>query len=187
MAQPQRKKRHDRILSGMAHPDEIRCDMVTGPFDEATRRMDRKWGIDRLPDLVSVATAEKWGGALAKLNAAIQSGDVAETRSRVEVCLRGLTTMDAEATAAGQPTADPTVWECEHDGHRFGIIADITMWQSASDKRPDLQIVGIKEVAVAIHALRNSLPAIDEMRKAFPGATITAIRPKQDMEDEIPY
>ena len=190
MTRPYRQKRHDRILAGMAHPDEIRCDMMTGPLDEATRRMDRKWGVDRLPDLVSVSTAEKWGAALAKLNAAIQSGDTDATKARVEVCLRGLSAMDAEATAAGRQPANPQIWEYEYEGLRFGLVQDIDQWPAAQASRPDLQIVGLREAAIALHAMRNSLPVIAEVRKNFPGAEITKITRTANADlggDEIPF
>lgn len=190
MAKPVRQKRHDRILHGSgASQAEIRCDMATGPFDEAVLRMDRKWGVDRLPELVSPATADKWGLAMAQLNEAISSEDYEMTVARVGVCLRGIAAMDAEAEAAGQPKSNPDVWEYEYDGHRFGIIADGREWPAAKEKRPDLTIYSMREVAVALHAHRNAVAAV---KASFPGAEVTKIqRPltalEKELDDEIRF
>lgn len=187
MSSPNRKKRHDRILGGMSSADEIRCDMVTGPLDEATRQMDRKWGVDRLPDLVGIQTADKWGQALANLNAAIQSGDVEITKARTAACIRGLAVMDAEAVAAGASTSDPDIWEAEHDGMRVGVIRDGVEWQAAAAKRPDLTIVFMKELVVALHAYRSALPVVNAVKGAFGGAHIVNIKNREDQEDAIPF
>jgi hypothetical protein len=37
--------------------------------------MDKKWGVDRLVELVSPDMAERYGAAMAKLNAAIDARD----------------------------------------------------------------------------------------------------------------
>lgn len=190
MTAPYRKKRHDRILAGMAAPDEIRCDMVTGPLDHATRQMDRKWGVDRLPDLVSLETAAKWGDALAKLNVAIQSGDVETTKARTAACIRGLAVMDAEATAAGHQPANPAVWEIEHNGKRIGIFADSVEWQAAAAARPDLTLYSLAEVAVALLAYREAGPVIEAVKSSFPGAAIVSIRQPANIDlggDYIPF
>lgn len=185
-----RQKRHDRILHGSgASQAEIRCDMATGPFDEAIRRMDRKWGVDRLPELVSPATADRWGLALAQLNEAISAGDHEMTVARVGVCLRGIAALDAEAEAAGQPKSNPEVWEYEYDGHKFGVIADGREWPAAQEQRPGLTIYSMREVAVALHAHRNS---VAEVKAHFPGAEVVGIRKQRtaleaSLDDEIPY
>lgn len=189
MAKPIRKNRHDRILSGSgASADEIRCDMATGPFDAKVREMDRKWGVDRLPELVSPATAERWGLAMAHLNEAISSADHKMTVARVEACLRGLAVMDAEATQAGHQTSDPNVWEYEYEGHTFGVIEDGREWPAVQDKRPGLTIYSMREVAVALHTHRN---AVATVKANFPGANVVAIRQRTDLEkeldDEIPF
>lgn len=188
-ARPRRQHIHDRITgSGLtASADVIRCDFVTGPFDEAVRAADLAWGVDRLPDLVSIQTAERWGDAIAKLNAAIDAGDVETTKARVAACIRGLAVMDAEARAAGHAPADPDVWEVEHDGLRLGLIRDPAQWQAAAHKRPDLTIVSLAEAAVALAALRNTAPVVDAVKTHFPGAAITSIRKRPIEDDEIPF
>ena len=45
------------------------CDYALAPFDRRFREMDKKWGCDKLPELVSAETAAKWGSTMEKLNA----------------------------------------------------------------------------------------------------------------------
>lgn len=183
---PTRQKKDDRILHKGATANEIRADLSLAPFDKAVRDMDRKWGVDRLPELVSVESAAKWGKAVAGLNSAIDAQDPDKVKFWVEVCLRGLAAMDAEAVSLGRPVSDPMIWEHEFEGTVYGIIEDGREWPAAYAKRPGIAIHTMREVAVALHAHRNGL--VDAVKLAFPGAEVKAVRrPKADLEDDFDF
>jgi len=186
MAQrPMRQKKDDRLLHKGATAAEIRSDMALGPFDKAVRETDKTWGVDRLPELVSVESAAKWGKAMAGLNEAIGNQDPDKVKFWVEVCLRGLAAMDAEAKAAGHPVSDPMIWEHEYEGTVYGIIEDHREWPAAYAKRPGIAIHTMREVAIALHAHRNGL--VNAVKLSFPGAQVTAIRRGEDLEDDIDF
>lgn len=187
MAQrPTRQKKDDRILHKGATANEIRADLSLAPFDKAVREMDKRWGVDRLPELVSVESAAKWGKAVAGLNGAIDAQDPDKVKFWVEVCLRGLTAMDAEAVALGRPVSDPMIWEHEFEGTVYGIIEDGREWPAAYAKRPGIAIHTMREVAVALHAHRNGL--VDAIKLSFPGAEVKAVRrPQADLEDDFDF
>lgn len=187
MAQrPTRQKKDDRILHKGATANEIKSDLALAPFDAAVREMDRKWGVDRLPELVSVESAAKWGKAMAGLNGAIDAHDPDKVKFWVEVCLRGLASMDAEAVSLGRPVSDPMIWEHEYEGTVYGIIEDGREWPAAYAKRPDIAIHTLREVAVALHEHRNGL--VNAVKLAFPGAEVKAVRrPKADLEDDFDF
>jgi hypothetical protein len=187
MAQrPTRQKKDDRILHKGATANEIKADLALAPFDAAVREMDRKWGIDRLPELVSVESAAKWGKAMAGLNGAIDAHDPDKTKFWVEVCLRGLASMDAEAVTLGRPVSDPMIWEHEYEGKVYGIIADGREWPAAYAKRPGIAIHTMREVAVALHEHRNGL--VNAVKLAFPGAEVKQVRrPKAHLEDDLSF
>jgi hypothetical protein len=183
---PTRQKKDDRILHKGATANEIKADLALAPFDAAVREMDRKWGVDRLPELVSVESAAKWGKAMAGLNGAIDAHDPDKTKFWVEVCLRGLASMDAEAVTLGRPVSDPMIWEHEYEGKVYGIIADGREWPAAYAKRPGIAIHTMREVAVALHEHRNGL--VDAVKLAFPGAEVKQVRrPKADLEDDFDF
>ena len=157
--------------------------MCLAPFDKACTKMDLRWGVNVLPELVSVESAAKWGKALAGLNGAMDAHDPDKVKFWVEVCLRGLTAMDAEATAAGHQPADPMIWEYEFEGVTYGIIEDGRQWPAAYRKRKGLLMFNMREVAIALDAHRNAL--VRQVKESFPGAEITAIRqPKNDSLDD---
>jgi hypothetical protein len=187
MAQrPTRQKKDDRILHKGATANEIKADLSLAPFDKAVREMDKRWGVDRLPELVSTESAAKWGKAMAGLNAAIDAQDPDKVKFWVEICLRGLTAMDAEAVSLGRPVSDPMIWEHEYEGQVYGIIEDGREWPAAYAKRPGIAIHTMREVAVALHEHRNGL--VNAAKLAFPGAEVKAIRrAPQDLEDEIDF
>lgn len=187
MAQrPTRQKKDDRILHKGATANEIKADLSLAPFDKAVREMDKRWGVDRLPELVSVESAAKWGKAVAGLNGAIDAQDPDKVKFWVEVCLRGLAAMDAEAVALGRPVSDPDIWEYEYEGTTFGIIEDGRQWPAAYAKRPGIAIHTMREVAVALHAHRNGL--VDAIKLSFPGAEVKAVRrPQAELEDDFDF
>ena len=187
MAQrPTRQKKDDRILHKGATANEIKADLSLAPFDKAVREMDKKWGVDRLPELVSVESAAKWGKAVAGLNGAIDAQDPDKVKFWVEVCLRGLAAMDAEAVSLGRPVSDPMIWEHEYEGTVYGIIEDGREWPAAYAKRPGIAIHTMREVAVALHAHRNGL--VDAIKLSFPGAEVKAVRrPQADLEDDFDF
>lgn len=174
----QRANKADRLVWPDATATEIRCDMMLAPFDRACGDMDRKWGIDRLPEMVSADTAEKWGSAMAKLNAAIQSGDIEETKARVGVCVRGLAKMDAEAIAAGHQPIDPEIWEAEYNGRVFSVIRNGRDWVKAPEGR---RVYSMREVAVALDAMDRGI--FSELKDTIPGAKVVALR---KIENDIP-
>lgn len=183
---PTRQKKDDRILHKGATANEIKADLSLAPFDKAVREMDRKWGVDVLPELISVESAAKWGKAVAGLNGAIDAQDPDKVKFWVEVCLRGLAAMDAEAVALGRPVSDPDIWEYEYEGTTFGIIEDGRQWPAAYDKRPGIAIHTMREVAVALHAHRNGL--VDAIKLSFPGAEVKAVRrPQAELEDDFDF
>jgi hypothetical protein len=170
---PTRQKKDDRILHKSATANEIKADLSLAPFEAAVRAMDKRWGIDRLPELVSTESAAKWGKAMAGLNGAIDAQDPDKVKFWVEVSLRGLTAMDAEAVNLGRPVSDPVIWEYQYEGTTFGIIEDGREWPAAYANRPGIAIHTMREVAIALHAQRSGI--VNAAKLAFPGAEVTKV------------
>jgi hypothetical protein len=189
MTRPRRQKKPDRLL----HPDavevDIRVDMAVGCFDEVAREMDRKWGIDRLQQVVPVEVADKYGRALAALNEAIRERDPEKTKWNAENCVKGMRKMDEIAEAAGRSKAEPRSFEYDFDGLHFIVVDDERLWPALREQRGDkVLIVTLREVGVALKALRD--PAVAAVKHEFDRSEIVAIRPPvtgPDPEDEIPW
>jgi hypothetical protein len=186
--QAKRQKKSDRILHGSQSKDAIMCDYALAPVDRLAIQMDEKWGIDVLPELVSVSMSQKYGSAVAKMNAAVEAGDVDECRKRCEVVIRGLQAMDAEAERIGAQRASTDVWEVEIDGKLFGVMKDGRSWRTIKKQRPELELLTLREVGLAYSWFRDTWAG--ELEKAakqsFPGAEMTAIKGKL-FDDPIPF
>jgi len=186
-AAPRRQFKEDRVTQPRSTADDIKCDFALGPLDTATRAMDLKWGVNRLADLVSIETAQKFGFSCAKLNQAIEASNPDDAAAWSAVCIRGLAAMDAEATANNAPKANPEIWAVG----QYCMIRDAAMWPAAQAQHPGAVIVTLAEVANALDSYKAAMPMIAEIKNAFPGAQITAIRQRSplsdELEDEIPY
>ena len=186
--QTKRQKKSDRILHGNQSKDAIMCDYAVAPVDRLVIEMDRKWGTDRLPELVDVKMAQKYGSAVAKMNAALADNDVEECRKRCEVVVRGLQAMDQEAERVGAEKACTDVWEVEVDGELFGVMRDGRGWRAIKEQRPELELLTLREVALAYRYFREHW--MGELEKAakqsFPGAEMIDIKGKT-FDDPIPW
>ena len=184
-----RTNRPDRLITPGATDVEIRCDHAVAPFDRLALDMERTWGIDRLPGLVSPATAEKFGRAMAHMNAMINEGKPVEVAAAAVNCMKGLAALDAEARSLGHSPACPLVWHYEHEGKRFGVVQDVADWPPVAAEFPGLTIYTMREVANALAAY-NIQPLIGAVKQAFPGAEIKRREPtelEKQLEDEIPW
>ena len=184
---PRRAKKGDRLLASGALEAEIACDYMLGPLDTLAREMDRKWGVDRLPELVGVEMAERYGVAVAYLNKCIDAKDPEMARGAVENCLRGLRAMDDLATAERAPQATTAVFEIEVDGFRFGILQDDACWPAAEATHPHLKCFSKRQIANAIKAYASSLPVAQEIVDKFGPAKVTKVSTMAELDDEIPF
>lgn len=185
---PRRQKKGDRLLDRTASQNEIECDKAVAVMDRLAIQMDERWAVDRLPELVSVETAQKYGSALAKLNAALEAGEPQEVAKRAQVCMRGLKAMNEEAEAAGQPKAAAEFLEYDLDGFRFGVLKDPDCWPACKKVRPDLKFYTMREVALALQERGLSGPTISKVKDLWPGAQVTRIGGQNvDLEDQIPF
>ena len=180
-ARPKRRKSHDRITHASAGPDEIKRDMLLAPLDGLAREMDRKWGIDRLPELVGADMAAIWGTTLANLNKAVSNGwvevDQKKAQADIAACvasaMRGLQAMDASAEGAGASKADITALEYKADnGTVIVVTQDERSWPAIQAERPDVVVYSLREVANALEASKGVFDMVNETKKHFPKAVV---------------
>jgi hypothetical protein len=185
---PVRQRKSDRILHSGVTQEEIRCDYALAPFDHMAVEMDRKWGVDRLTELVPVEMAEKYGSAMAKLNAAIDAADPEQVSLRAGVCMRGMAAMDQAATQSGATPASRDVWLVQADGREFGLLRDARAWQSVQERHPNVRLISEREMVLAIEMYQRSLAGqmVQAVKDSFPKADVIKI-PNNNLEDEIPF
>jgi hypothetical protein len=185
---PTRQRKSDRQIHSGISAEEIRCDYALGPFDRMAAEMDRKWGVDRLVELVTPEMAERYGSAMAKLNAAIEAADPEQVSLRANVCMRGMQAMDQAATQSGAEPASQDVWLVQADGREFGLMRDMRAWPAVQAKHPNLKLISEREMILAIEMYQQSLTGkmIETVKDSFPDADVIKI-PDSNLEDEIPF
>ena len=179
---PPRKPAHDFLLSAGASANEATCHAATAPLDRLAIKMDEKWGVDRLIELVSVETASRYGSAMGRLNEALREHDAEQCRHMAQVCMRGLAAMDREATEAGAPRPE-LLAELELDGFHFGIMKEGGDWRAIKAARPDLRVFSLAEVAVALGALGGN-KTIGAIKDAFPQSEIRKSKMPKSIYDQ---
>lgn len=177
---PVRHMKSDRVISPRLTTEEQQCDTMVGALTHDAQRMDWKWGIGRLEELVSTETAAKYGLAMARLNQAMDAHDVGGVLKWVESCRRGLAIMDAEALSRGHLALSTDVWEVEAEGIKFAILKDGRKWQEVAERLPDARLITERELVLALASYHSSLlsTVVDEARKHFGAdAEVTSIGP----------
>ena len=185
---PTRQRKADRVLHSGVTQEEIRCDYAVAPFDHMAHAMDRKWGVDRLVELVPPEMAERYGAAMAKLNAAIDAADPEQVSLRAGVCMRGMAAMDKAATEAGAEPASQDVWLVQADGKEFGLLRDARAWQSVQEKHPGVRLISEREMILAIEMYQRSLAGqmVQAVKDSFPQADVIKI-PNDSLDDPLPF
>jgi hypothetical protein len=146
-------------------------------LDEITRAMERKWGIDRLPRLVDPALAVRFRAQADKLNEAIASSRPDAIKAQAEAMARAWSALDKAATAAGARPLDGEVWETRlpSSGAVVAIVRTAEEAHAIARDR-DGAVFTLEEVAHALDAFGEQVRAV---KRAFPGAEVTGVRPSK--------
>jgi len=158
---------------------------MAGALDTLVAGLEREWGFDRLPRLVSPATRERFQTAEDMHRQATMAGeDMAELDAMM---MRAWRALEAEARAAGyEPLPGPlmtvqadevergTICICQDDTHAQAVLA------RAKAEGWNAEAWTVEEVG---RVLKGASP-IAEIKAAFPQAKV--VRRGQLIEDEIP-
>ena len=71
----------------------------------------------------------------------------------------------------------------------YGIMRDQRSWKAVKDRRPDLKLVSVREVVLALEYYEQKVAkAVDEVKEVFPDAEVIAINDDANFYDEeIPF
>ena len=160
-------------------------------YDKVASEFERKWGMDRLPELVDAELRERSWEAVRRLNVAIDKNDPDEVRRHADAAARGWYALDRAASAAGALPPSGEGYDARIDDTRVlrvcRTIEDATVSQR---ERPDVVAVSVEEIA-RIWKIWDQRDIVAMAKQAFPGAEIMEAREKTDekgaLNDEIPF
>lgn len=157
-------------------PDHYKKRSLTEGLDYLAREMEIKWGVDRLPLLVSDPMRAAFYRQKDLLDEALQSGDLTLIDIQVGGMKRAWQALDQEATRSQQPVLSADIWEVRLpvSGRVVAIVK--TSAEAHAIARPDLETWTITEIAQLIDGMDESVAKIKQL---FPGAEVTAITKKE--------
>lgn len=149
---------------------------MTSKIDQLATDLERKWGVGRLPLLVSRETAERfgyWRDQLADAQEA-EFPDPARLAELRGIVVRGWQALDAEAERSGHTPMPPAWAEAEWaPGRVFAIALDDEHRQALilRDKAEgrDVSVFTVAEIGQLI----RSIPDVARVMELFPGAQVT--------------
>ena len=160
-------------------------------LDETATTYERKWGADRLQNLVDQELAETFQRQLSKLNAALIKYTADAVLPHIEGMIRGWHALDAAAEAAGAAPIDAAAWEIiTPDGRKIAFCGDLRAYKAL--KRDGWEIWSAEEVGYIIDKFHseidwNASDVVRQTKRLWPGAEITRVRPKATLDDAIPF
>ena len=152
-------------------------------LDTVSRSMEQKWGVDRLPRLVSEILQVKFDQQRNLLESAIKSNDAAQISKQSEGMRRAWVALDQAATADGHMPLGNAVWT---EKHKTGDVIAVY--------RDDAQLVDIAAaggVSFTLEELVKLIPTdVLVAKREFHGIKVVDVRDKggdDELNDEIPF
>lgn len=135
-------------MSKSLTPEQQEINIWIGKLDEVAHEYESRWGIDRLPNLVSPQTQVKWNTQIQKLNNAISENDLPAVRDLAQGTIRGYKRLEDEAVALGATKHQPDVWDIRspETGNHYRIcktLNDARQWAF----QPDVVCYSLAEIA----------------------------------------
>lgn len=157
-------------------------------LDICVSGFEKRWGVDRLPELVSVETQQKYWRQVDKLDTAIEASDADLVIKYAAGMQRAYTIMQNEARERGHNELQGTWFECETPDGRVMIVApSFAEAHKAAKERPGCLIYAMPEIA-AIICRDEAGRFANSVKELFPVATVENVRQvEDDLNDEIPF
>lgn len=170
-----------------------RSDIAIERLDEVAGRMERKWGVGRLPRLVSVDLAERFYRQKAKLDDAITDeatgGSVANVEFEAGRMVNAWMALDAAAEAAGaDPASGQYLTARLSDGRSLVISVDLEGIGHFRRQNPD-QSAAVWTMDEIVRVLEG-FDLVLRTKHLFEGAVVEEVRVKPEVNwrrgDELP-
>lgn len=157
----------DPLMTGDSKPMKNAMEITNAlkPLDGTARSMELKWGVGRLPELVSPTTAAKFGNVQDVLNGLIEdASDVPAIATMASTLQRGWLALDKEATESGQRPIEPVGWCFKVGEHRAIMVRTDADADAIREHDPNAEIWTLEKAGNAIHALmKRDAPNIGEI------------------------
>lgn len=187
--EPKQRPSADPTTRSPADTDAIAAAIVG--LDRDARALETRWGVGRLLVLADDLLRERFRRQARRLDELV-AGDAParEVLAHIEATRRGWQALERAALAAGHAPQPPEVWDVVlPDGTVAALVRDAADASLVVASGRAVSVYTLAEIAV----LLARYPQIIAAKQHFPGATVTAIRPRMppiDWEgggDDLPF
>jgi hypothetical protein len=141
-------------------------------LDKVAVAAEARWGLDRLPDLVTPELREKFHAQGDKLDAAMMMQDADAVEHEAAVMIRAWNALERAARAAGAREVSGAYWGAKMaDGRLLAVCETIHDARKAAADNPDAVVLAVSEIA-ALWPHFESRGVIEKAKVAFPGAEV---------------
>jgi hypothetical protein len=158
---------------------------------EHANEMNRRWGFNRLPYIVSIdlmqrfkSQKRKWAEACFDCAGSCLPADIERLRKHGEAMKRAYAALEAEALAQGKVPAPPGQWEFELKDGTPIVLCRTRAEMGNVQREPQAQVWCLEEIGEII----TRFPELLTAKNLFPAAEIIRLAPDQrerELVDEI--
>lgn len=172
---------------------KTRSQLAIEALDEVASRMERKWGVGRLPRLVSIDLAERFHRQKGKLDDAITDevtgGSVANVEFEAGRMVNAWMALDAAAEAAGADPASGSYMTARlSDGRSLVICSDSDGMSHFLQQNPD-RSAAVWTMDEIVRVLEG-FDLVMRTKHLFEGAVVDEVRVRPEVNwrrgDELP-
>ena len=158
-------------------------------LDKNVQQYEKKWGTDRLPELVPQELREAFLKQLDLLNNAIAQNVGSEVAREAETMLRAYKKMDQVAEANGYEPLTGECWEAPMPDGKVLLVCQTNEEACNVDtSHRDCVVFSMEEIACILSAWQE-YRNVEMAKHVFPGATIETVteKTKELPDDNIPF
>lgn len=159
-------------------------------YDRVVSDYERRWGVERLPLLVTPELRDRFWAQMDKLNAAIAADNPGEVEHQVAVTLRAYAKLEQVARELGGQELSGDCWTAPMpDGRVLAVAQSDKEVGRVKRDLPQAVVYSVEELARIIPAWEaDQAETIRAVKDVFPDATVTAVKvTKEELNDEIPF
>lgn len=182
-----------RRLKGTAVTGEVGYRKIQNyltEYDRVVSDYERRWGVERLPLLVSPELRDRFWAQMDKLNDAIHREAPVDVEHQVQVTLRAYAALEKEAIAMGGLEITNEAWTAPmKDGGVVAICRDVHQIGNIKKEMPDALVYSVQEVAAILAAWADQNKLASQVKEAFPDAYVSDVKTEAEetLDDEIPF
>ena len=151
--------------------------------DKVARDMEQRWGIGKLEQLADPALATRFEQARQNFNHALGQESISEVVAKAEDMIRGWRIIEKKVLEAGHKPECEKVWHMVNDeGKKYAFVNDSSDHVYFDN---DITVISMEEVIRIIEAHYKEVYV--DIKSSFPGAEITKITKKEELDDVLPF